>query len=90
MMKITQESLQANSPRAAAKFLQLYAQNVEGVDEKRWNFWVGWDGADREAGHFSQDEINWLTDCFFGTEKLADDPDSFRGILEDMRKGQRG
>ena len=86
---ISQKELEKNSPKAAAKFIQLYDQGAKDVDQRRWNFWCGYNAADREAGHFSQDEINWFVECFLDNEKLSDNPESFKGIYADMKKGLR-
>ena len=88
MMAISQEQLEENSPECAAKFLQLYDQTVEGVDNTRWTFWCGWDAADRQAGHFSQDEINFVVDLALMDK--TNNGDVFKGLVDEMRKGLRG
>ena len=88
-MVISQEQLEKNNPQAAANFKRLYDQTAEDIDKKRWNFWCGWDACDRLSGHFSQDEIDWIIDCFTGAINLSDEPESFIGILNEMRKGRR-
>jgi len=88
--EISQTDLQEHNKECAAEFLRLFDQSRPDIGQVWWVFWTSWDACDRKAGHFSQDEIDWLTDIATPVAAKENDTYSLLLILKEMRKSRRG